>query len=901
MSRLGRCLATSVCAAALAAVACRSQPAEPRPSPEPRPEPSLEDIFLIPGIHGRPPRALALSADGRWLAFRWESVATREGGERSFDEVNGLRVLELDAVEPGGVQGLPIVALLPARESDSKPSDERPGRRNPSSLNAWSDAGHRLAVARGSEVFVLDPPEPGGTWRVERVYGDPPAARAQADEGPAEPAPEPSEVESGGEATPEPPAASPEAPPERLGRVRSIAFAEDDRALRVSNGDEAFLFDLDGVPRALEDVRRPTAAIEAPASGLQWSRDQRVVFSPRGAVAWLELPAEEGESSAQETSGQPTSASATAEVQPSGAGLAPAPPPRRVAAQLYDLELGRAVLLEGMAEMRWLEDAALSPDGRFVAAAEVDRSAQPAPTIVPDFLTPRVSTREARRELADDVALPRRLWMWNGSSGERSELELPGMPGAWVSDVGWSRPTEGEPAHYALRRLSADFRAHEIWCWSRGELEKVFEERDERWVGGPGGRARWSPKDPILLVPSETAASSTTPGRCQLFAVDARDGSVRQLTEVAGELSSFVAREDGSVVFTASGADPARRHVGSIPADVVRGERARAPLTIAAPPGFDGALEVASGSTRIVFSHEEIGMPAELWCADTGSDAPARRLTRTVPEAYLAMDWIRPVKLTVEAADGTPVRAHVYLPRATSLERPDRPRACVVFIHGAGYLQNVTDSMSEYEVNLLFHSRLARQGYVVLDVDYRGSAGYGNRFRTDVQFHLGGKDLSDIEDAVDALAARGVVDPARVGCYGGSYGGFLTLMALFTSPERWSCGAALRSVTDWRTYSPGYSQPRLGRPSTRAEAYRRSSPIDLAAGLRAPLLLLHGMVDSNVFAQDTIRLMEELIRLGKDFDAMLYPSQGHGFEDGRAWVDEYRRIERFLTRHLGPP
>ncbi|HVS08352.1 MAG TPA: prolyl oligopeptidase family serine peptidase, partial [Planctomycetota bacterium] len=759
--------------------------------------------------------------------------------------------------------------------------------------------GHRLAVARGSEVFVLDPPEPGGSWRVARIYGDPPAPREAPTADAAEPAQGDPEVESTGES--KPPAVGPEAPPERLGRVRSIAFAEEDRTLRVSNGDEVFLFDLDGIPRALEDVRRPTAAIEAAASSLQWSRDQRVVFSPRGAVAWLELPPEEGGASTQETSGQPTSASATPEVQPSGAGLAPAPAPRRVAAQLYDLELGRAILLEGMAEMRWLEDAALSGDGRFVAAAEVDRSAQPAPALVPDFLTPRVSTREARRELANDVAPPRRLWMWDGSSGEKSEILLPELAGAWISDIGWSRPSEGEPARYALRRLSADFKRLELWCWSEGELERVFEERDERWVGGPGGRARWSPSDPILLVPSEAAEGSTTPGRCQLFAVDPRDGTARQLTEVEGELASFVAREDGSVVFTARGADPARRHVGWIPADVVRGERAGAPHWIAAPPGFDGSVEVASASARIVFSHEELGMPAELWCAETGSDAPARRLTRTVPDAYLAVDWIRPVKLTVEAADGTPVRAHVYLPRGTSLERPDRPRACVVFIHGAGYLQNVTDSMSEYEVNLLFHSRLAGQGYVVLDVDYRGSAGYGNRFRTDVQGHLGGKDLTDIEDAVDALAARGVIDPERVGCYGGSYGGFLTLMALFTSPERWSCGAALRSVTDWRTYSPGYTQPRLGRPSTHTEAYRRSSPIDHAAGLRAPLLLLHGMVDSNVFAQDTIRLMEELIRLGKDFDAMLYPSQGHGFEDGRAWVDEYRRIERFLTRHLGPP
>jgi dipeptidyl aminopeptidase/acylaminoacyl peptidase len=123
-------------------------------------------------------------------------------------------------------------------------------------------------------------------------------------------------------------------------------------------------------------------------------------------------------------------------------------------------------------------------------------------------------------------------------------------------------------------------------------------------------------------------------------------------------------------------------------------------------------------------------------------------------------------------------------------------------------------------------------------------------------------------------------------------------MALFQEPERWVGGAALRSVTDWRTYHPGYTQPRLGRPSTHPDAYAASSPIDHAHKLRDPLLILHGMVDSNVFAQDSIRLMEKLIDLGLDFDAMLYPSQDHGFEDGMHWLDEYRRIERFLVRCL---
>jgi dipeptidyl aminopeptidase/acylaminoacyl peptidase len=199
---------------------------------------------------------------------------------------------------------------------------------------------------------------------------------------------------------------------------------------------------------------------------------------------------------------------------------------------------------------------------------------------------------------------------------------------------------------------------------------------------------------------------------------------------------------------------------------------------------------------------------------------------------------------------------------------------------------------------MLFHQRLARRGFAVLDVDFRHSAGYGRDFRADVYGHMGGKDLDDVVAGVGFLEELGWVDVDRVGIYGGSYGGFLTLMALFTEPDVFACGAALRSVTDWRVYNHWYTNPRLGTPEDDAEAYALSSPIDHVDGLKNPLLLLHGLKDDNVFAQDTIRLMEELIQRGKEFDVMLYPSQGHAFTDPESWIDEYGRIEAYMDEHL---
>jgi dipeptidyl aminopeptidase/acylaminoacyl peptidase len=281
-------------------------------------------------------------------------------------------------------------------------------------------------------------------------------------------------------------------------------------------------------------------------------------------------------------------------------------------------------------------------------------------------------------------------------------------------------------------------------------------------------------------------------------------------------------------------------------------------------------------------------------------DAGARpvSLTDTYPAELAALAL--PVPEIVEYAheDGAKVKAFVFKPPHFD---PQKKYPLVIFIHGAGYLQEVTKSLTAYEPNYLFHQRLARRGYVVLDPDYRHSQGYGRKFRTDIHGYMGGKDLEDVIAGIDLLRDRGWIDEQRVGIYGGSYGGFLTLMALFTKSDRFAAGCALRSVTDWRTYNAWYTNPRLGDPTRDAENYRRSSPIDHAKGLSKPLLLIHGLKDSNVFAQDTIRLVETLIELRKDeFEMMLYPSQDHGFVDADSWFDEYRRIERFFDRHLRP-
>jgi dipeptidyl aminopeptidase/acylaminoacyl peptidase len=166
---------------------------------------------------------------------------------------------------------------------------------------------------------------------------------------------------------------------------------------------------------------------------------------------------------------------------------------------------------------------------------------------------------------------------------------------------------------------------------------------------------------------------------------------------------------------------------------------------------------------------------------------------------------------------------------------------------------------------------------------------------------MGGKDLDDHVSGSKYLTAQFGIQPERIGIYGGSYGGFITLMALFNKSEYFGAGAALRSVTDWAHYNHGYTGRILNLPQDDTLSFRRSSPIFFAEGLRDPLLIAHGMVDTNVQFQDVVQLAQRLIELEKvDWEMAVYPVENHGFTRPSSWHDEYRRILELFERTIGP-
>ncbi|MDM7921986.1 MAG: alpha/beta fold hydrolase, partial [Pyrinomonadaceae bacterium] len=310
------------------------------------------------------------------------------------------------------------------------------------------------------------------------------------------------------------------------------------------------------------------------------------------------------------------------------------------------------------------------------------------------------------------------------------------------------------------------------------------------------------------------------------------------------------------------------------------------------------------GQPELLYEFSTWNQPGELHAVRVcprcrGLQFP-RKLTSTTPAAFSAVKWTEPKFIEVTSRDGKKIPAKIYLPPGHDAKKK-YPMA--IFVHGAGYLQNVINGWNNYYREFMFNDMLAKKGYVVLDIDYRGSAGYGREWRTDVYDFLGGKDFDDHIDAIDHMVKNYGVDQKRIGAYGGSYGGFMAGMLAMRAPERIAAAAALRPVFDWKNYyaaNPFYTAQRLGFPEKNPEAYKRSSPIFYADKLERPLLILHGMADDNVHVQDSVQLVEKLIRLGKTqhFEMMLYPSENHGFVRPESWADEYERILALFEKHL---
>jgi len=550
------------------------------------------------------------------------------------------------------------------------------------------------------------------------------------------------------------------------------------------------------------------------------------------------------------------------------------------------VHLARGERLQGLTPTR---------SGEFVLLRATAPAQDTTGTIVPDWVTEDGYTRDLNvRTKVGDAQGSSRAGILATVSGEMSWFEV--APENHESEVtprvfsaGWN---DAGTTAFAFA-VSAD--AKDRWLWAidaaSGERTLLDTLHDDAWVSGPcfAGCVGFLPDtDRVYFVSEES-------GYAQLYAVNA-DGTDKQ-TLTSGEwevLSVTIPEQRTHFLLRTNEGSPFNEHVFRMEFD----GSGRAALTEG-----DGRFvaTVSPDGERFAMVHDVANRPPELYLADADDAMDMTRITDSPTDEWQSFPWIKPEVIHFAAEDGTMVPARIYRPADMGA---DANGGGVVFVHGAGYLHNVHNYWSSYYREYQFNHFLAAAGYTVMDIDYRGSAGYGAEWRTGIYRWMGGKDLSDQVDGARYMVAEEGVDAGRIGLYGGSYGGFITLMGLFTAPDTFKSGAALRSVTDWAHYNHGYTSNILNLPYDDEEAYEQSSPIYFAENFRPDqhLVMLHGMVDTNVHFSDVVRLAQRLIELGKEnWELAVYPVESHGFVEPSSWTDEYRRIFELFERTLREP
>ena len=423
-----------------------------------------------------------------------------------------------------------------------------------------------------------------------------------------------------------------------------------------------------------------------------------------------------------------------------------------------------------------------------------------------------------------------------------------------------------------------------------GDLKLLERQHDEAWIGGPGisgwnfsaGNMGWLSDNKHVWFQSEET------GYSHLYVLNVETGDKKALTRGEFEILDVQLSNDKKTFFITSNKEsPFEHHFYKMPIDGGKMER------ITYQPG-NHEVTLSPDEKWLAIRYSFSNKPWELHFMPNQSGATMQQLTVSTTDDFRSYKWREPEIVRFKASDGVEVPARLYRPSAGR-----RIGAAIIFVHGAGYLQNVHRWWSSYYREFMFHNILADNGFTVLDIDYRGSRGYGRDWRTAIYRHMGGKDLSDQVDGAQYLVEAHGIDADRIGIYGGSYGGFITLMGLFTSPGTFKSGAALRSVTDWAHYNHGYTSNILNTPVEDSIAFRKSSPIYHAEGLQGNLLILHGMIDDNVQFQDVVRLAQRLIELGKDnWEFAVFPLERHGFVEPSSWADEYKRIYKLFWETL---
>jgi dipeptidyl-peptidase-4 len=658
----------------------------------------------------------------------------------------------------------------------------------------------------------------------------------------------------------------------------------------AANGERRLLVAADKLETILPaDSSKPTQATglgrRAPAQ-YQWASDgAAILFQGPTALAWLDL-----KSQTARTLVAGKAAIADPKISPDGKFVSFVRDHNLWLVNLADSQ-ERAVTSGGSEEIRkgeldWVYPEELeiktaywwSPDSSAIAYLEMDeRKVSQYPLV--DFSSPNGEAELERYPAAGGANPVVRVLVASVRGGEPRAMDIGAETDIYIPRVNWLNDSR----HIAIQRLNRAQNALDLLiadAAATGKTRTALSEQDPNWINvsddlyffKDGKRFLWS---------------SERTGYRHLYLYDLEGKQLAQLTKGEWEVTSLNAVEEskGVVYFTTTEKSPLERHLYRV--------------------GLEG-----SGFTRITKeegTHDVVLAPDAAAFYDTYSNSaapPRQDLCRTDGSritiingnkvAELADYHLSPVEfLSVKSREGVPLNASIIKPPNFDAQKK---YPVLVSTYGGPHAQVVHNSWGG--TTFLWHELMAQKGYIIFLLDNRGSAGRGHIFETPLHLRLGAQELTDQRDGVQYLKSLPYVDASRIGIWGWSYGGHMTLHAMFEAGDDFKAGFAGGPVTDWRYYDSIYTERYLGLPQKNEKGYVDSSPVKYARQLKGKLLIAHGTGDDNVHFANTLTVINDLIEAGKYVEVLAFPGRGHGVSDPPARRVLMQRVTQFFLDNL---
>jgi dipeptidyl-peptidase-4 len=673
-------------------------------------------------------------------------------------------------------------------------------------------------------------------------------------------------------------------PPARVQKARSELWIMD-----AASGQGQLLLSAEKLetvlPAETEKTTQATGLGRRAPSQYQWAPDgSAILFQSSTALAWLDLKTKTSRTllSGKETIADP-------KISPDGHYISFV---RGHNLWLVSVSDGkqRRLTQNGMEEIRegeldWVYPEELdiktaywwSPDSSAVAYLEMDeRKVSQYPLV--NFSSYDGEAEMERYPVAGSANPVVRIFVASVKGGEPRAMDTGAETNNYIARVDWLNDSK----HIAIQRLNRQQTILELLIADAesGKSRVALSEKDQYWINvsddlyffKDGKRFLWS---------------SERSGYRHLYLYGLDGKQLAQLTKGDWEVSALEAVDEskGFIYFTATEKSPLERQLYRVALDGT--EFARVTKE-------DGTHHVRMAPNAAAFvdaySNSMVPPRQDLLRAD-GSRIAAINENKV---AELAEYHLSPVEfLIVKSHDGMPLNAMMIKPAGFDA---GKKYPVLVYTYGGPRAQVVLNAWGGSD--FLWHELLAQKGYIIFALDNRGSAGRGHLFEEPIHFRLGAQEMSDQRDGASYLKSLPYVDASRIGIWGWSYGGHMTLHAMFEDPEDFKVGFAGGPVSDWHYYDTIYTERYLGLPQKNEEGYQESSPVKNAEHLKGKLLIAHGTDDDNVHFANTLAVIDKLIEAGKYAEVMAFPGRGHGASDPLARRVLMQRVTQFFLDNL---